>query len=62
MIRILVLVIVLGLAAWLLTYLPLPAPFPQLIWVIMILCLLWEILALAGYVPSAIDRWKSPRP
>lgn len=56
MIRILVLLIVLGLVAWLVTYLPLPAPFPQLIWVCMVLVLIWELLALAGYTKSLINR------
>lgn len=58
MIRLLVLLIALGLVAWLVAFLPLPAPFPQVIWVVMVLCVIWEVLALAGYVPSALDRWK----
>lgn len=52
MVRIVVLLIVLGLVAWLTTFLPLPPPFPQLIWVVLILCLIWEVLALAGYTKS----------
>ena len=56
MIRIVILLIVLGLVLWLTTFLPLPAPFPQLIWVVMIVCLIWEVLALAGYTTSFIGR------
>ena len=57
MIRLLVLVIVLGLVAWLImAFLPLPYPFPQIIWVIMGVCIIWEVLALAGYVQSPFDR------
>lgn len=55
-IRILVLVIVMGLVAWLLTFLPIPAPFPQIIYVMMILVVVWEILALFGYVGSFLNR------
>lgn len=55
MLRILILLIVLGLVAWLVTFLPLPPPFPQLIWVVMILCLIWEVLALAGYTRSFLN-------
>jgi hypothetical protein len=60
MIRVLVLLIVLGLVAWLVTFLPLPQPFHTLIWVVLVLCLIWEVLALAGYVPSGLDRWGRP--
>lgn len=56
MVRVLVMLIVLGLVAWLVTFLPLPAPFPQIIWVVLILCLIWEILALAGYTRSFVNR------
>lgn len=52
MIRLVMLLIVLGLVAWLITFLPLPQPFPLLIWVVLILCLIWEVLALAGYTKS----------
>lgn len=48
--RLIVVLIVCGLVAWLVQYLPLPAPFPQLIWVVLILVVIWEVLALAGYV------------
>lgn len=56
MVRILLLIVVLGVVAWLLQYLPLPQPFPQLIWILMILCIVWEVLALAGFTNSFIDR------
>ena len=59
MVRLLVLVIVMGLVAWLITFLPLPAPFPMLIWVVMVLVLIWEILALAGYTSTL---WKGGPP
>ena len=58
--RIVVVLIVCGLVAWLVTFLPLPAPFPQLIWVVLILVILWELLALVGYV-SPIG-YRSPPP
>ncbi len=56
MTRVLMLLVVLGLVAWLITFLPLPPPFPQLIWVVMILVLIWEVLSLAGYTRSIVDR------
>lgn len=54
MIRVIILLIVLGLVWWLIGFLPLPDPFPILIRVVLILFLIWELLALAGYVPTAI--------
>ncbi len=54
MIRVLMLLIVLGLAWWLIGFLPLPDPFPLLVRVVIILCVLWELLALAGYTRSAL--------
>jgi hypothetical protein len=59
MIRILVLLIVLGLVVWLTTLLPLPQPFHTLIWVFVILCLIWEVLAMAGFVKSFVP-WNGP--
>lgn len=59
MVRILVLLIVLGLVWWLLGYLPIPEPFHTVIGVVMILVLIWEVLALAGYTRSAFP---SPPP
>lgn len=59
MLRILVLVIVLGLVAWLIRFLPIGEPFITIIWVIMVLILIWEVLALAGYTKSFLN---SPPP
>lgn len=59
MIRIVILVIVLGLIAWLVTFLPIPEPFRTIVWVVLVLALIYEILSMAGYVPSA---WKSNPP
>lgn len=56
MVRILMLVIVLGLVAWLLTYLPIPEPFRTIIYILMILCVVWEILAVSGYTRSYLGR------
>lgn len=56
MVRVVVLVIVLGLVAWLLTFLPIPEPFRTLVFVVMVVAVIWEVLALAGLVPSVIDR------
>jgi hypothetical protein len=55
-IRILLLLIVLGLVWWLIGFLPLPDPFPTLIRVLLVLALIWELLALAGAVPSYLSR------
>lgn len=60
MLRILLLLIVLGLVAWLITFLPLPPPFPTIIWVVLILCLIYEILALAGYTKSMLPPGPPP--
>lgn len=60
MVRVLILLVVLGVVAWLLTYLPLPEPFPKLIWVVMILCVIWEVLALAGYTRSFLNKPGDP--
>ena len=54
MVRILLLLIVLGLVWWLTGFLPLPEPFPTIIRVVLILCLIWELLALAGYTKSIL--------
>lgn len=62
MIRILILVIVLGLVAWLVRFLPLGEPFITIIWVVMILCLIWEVLALAGYTRSFLPGQGPPNP
>jgi hypothetical protein len=59
-VRILFLLVVLGLVWWLIGFLPLPEPFPVLIRVVIVLCLIWELLALAGYTKSVIGR--SPPP
>jgi cation transporter-like permease len=61
-VRILILLVVLGVVAWLLTFLPLPPPFPQVIWIVMILCVIWEVLALAGYTNSFLNRRGPPSP
>lgn len=58
--RLVVVLIVCGLVAWLITFLPLPAPFPQLIWVVLILVILWELLSLAGYVSPIGYRGPPP--
>lgn len=52
--RIIVLVIALGLIAWLVTFLPIPEPFRTIVWVVLILCLIWEVLAMAGYTRSIL--------
>ncbi len=59
--RIVILAVVLGLVAWLLTFLPIPEPFHTIILVVMVLALLWEVIAALGYVPSALPR-RSPPP
>lgn len=59
MVRIVILVIALGLIAWLVTFLPIPEPFRTIIWVVLVLALIYEVLAVAGYVPSL---WRSPSP
>lgn len=56
MFRFLIFLVVLGLVAWLITLLPLPAPFPTIIWAVLILMFIWEILALAGYTKSYLNR------
>lgn len=56
MIRVVVLAVVLGLVAWLVTLLPVPEPFRVVIWVVLVLALLWELLAAFGYVSSALRR------
>lgn len=61
MIRILVYVIVLALVWWLCSFLPLGEPFVTIIHVVIILALIWEVLAAAGYVPSPTNRfWNQP--
>lgn len=57
MIRVVILAVVLGLAWWLLRFLPIGEPFMTIILVIMVLALLYEVLSLAGYVPSV---WRRP--
>lgn len=57
MIRVLVLLVVLGLVWWLTSFLPLPEPFPTLILIVIILVLIWELLAVAGMVPSPSNRF-----
>ena len=59
MVRILVLVIVLGLVWWLVGFLPIGEPFITIAHVVIIVALIWEVLAMAGQVPSALG-WKSP--
>lgn len=54
--HVVVLAVVLGLAAWLITFLPIPDPFRTIIWVVMVLFLLWELLAAVGYVSSTFRR------
>jgi hypothetical protein len=56
--RIIVLLIVLGLVVYLTGFLPLPQPFPTLIWVAVVLTLIWAVLGEAGYAPG---RWWGPR-
>ncbi len=58
--NLLVLAIVLGLLAWLLTYLPIPEPFHTIIFVVMVLAFVWELLAAAGMTSSFIGRGPSP--
>lgn len=60
--RIIVLLIVLGLVWWLITFLPIGEPFLTLIRVVIIVCLIWEVLALAGYLPSTLSGWKGGPP
>ncbi len=62
MIRVLMLLIILGVVAYLIRFLPLPEPFPTLIYGCMILVVIWEVLAMAGYVPSAVGRWRQLPP
>lgn len=52
MIRLLMLLIVLGLVWYLIGFLPLPEPFPTIIRVVIVLCLIWELLAMVGTVRS----------
>lgn len=60
MIGILVLLIVLGLVWWLIGFLPLPAPFPEIIHVVIILCIIYELIAiLTGRVPSLTAKWRT---
>jgi hypothetical protein len=59
-VRILVLLVVLGLVWWLIGFLPLPDPFPVLVRVVIILVLIWELLAIAGYAKSITDRRSPP--
>jgi hypothetical protein len=60
MLRLVFLLIVLGLVWWLIGFLPLPEPFPTIIRVVLVLALIWEVLALAGYVPSYLNRYPPP--
>ena len=60
MVRIIMLLIVLGLVWFLIGFLPLPEPFPLLIHVVIILCLIWELLALAGYTRSFLNNPPPP--
>lgn len=62
MIRLIVFLIVLGLVWWLITFLPLPEPFPTIIHVVIILALIWELLAAAKIVPSAMSYLGDPKP
>jgi hypothetical protein len=56
MLRLLVLVIILGLVAWLIKFLPIGEPFITIIWVIIVLVIIWEVLALAGYTKSFVGN------
>ena len=53
--------IVLGLVWWLVTFLPIGESFLTIAHVVIIVALIWEVLAMAGQVPSVLS-WKSPPP
>lgn len=58
--RIIILVIVLGLVWWLIGFLPLGEPFTTIIRVLIILALIWEVLALAGFTKSFLNNPPPP--
>lgn len=62
MIRLLLLIIALGLVWWLLGFIPIPEPFHTIITVVMILIVIWEVLAMAGYVRSPWPYPPGPPP
>jgi hypothetical protein len=59
MLRIVVVVVVAGLV-WLLLAPLLPDPFGLVLKVVLVLAVVWELLALAGVVPSVVDRRPPP--
>lgn len=52
MITLIVTLVVLGLLFWLITLLPLPAPFPIILKVVFILIAIWIILGAFGILPA----------
>jgi hypothetical protein len=54
--RLLVVVVVLGVVWWLLTFLALPEPFHTLARIVVVVCLIWEVLAVAGMTGSIFNR------
>lgn len=50
--RVIVVLVVIGLVAWLITFLPIPQPFMTIIWVVMIVAVILWVLGMAlGYTP-----------
>jgi hypothetical protein len=47
--RIIIVVVVAALVWLLLSFLPLPHPFPLILQVLLVCWVIWELLALAGY-------------
>jgi len=61
LIQLLIIVIVLGLLYWLVTLLPLPAPFKNIALVIVILIAIVWLLSVAGMLPRGLRVGSAPR-
>ena len=66
LLRIVIVLVVLGLVAWLVTFLPLPAPFPEIIRIVIIVVavvlVIWELLAVVGWASSPLSKLGPPAP